>query len=92
MKTGMFSGFAQKGLTQWLLPPLDPKEAAVEIVASIRREDAMLIIPRAFSVMLALTSFLPVEWTEFATDRMGGLNLMDHFQGRGLDWAMKKLD
>ncbi|NXC41591.1 RDHE2 dehydrogenase, partial [Penelope pileata] len=80
ISTGMFDGCS----TRWpcLLPILEPEYVAEKIMTAIRRDQAILILPRSLYFFFALKNILPEKVTVVLADFAGALNLMDNFKGR----------
>jgi hypothetical protein len=82
----MFSGFKSS------VPALDPKELALSIVDAVRRELPMLILPTSLLPTLALGGMMSTECADLL-GRVSGLHdVMNNFTGRGVDFAMKKIN
>ncbi|XP_031408725.1 epidermal retinol dehydrogenase 2 isoform X1 [Meleagris gallopavo] len=80
INTGMFDGCS----TKWplLLPILDPDYVAEKIMTAIRRDQAILVLPRSLYFFFALKNILPVKVGVLLADFAGALHFMDSFKGR----------
>ncbi|NXL85536.1 RDHE2 dehydrogenase, partial [Alectura lathami] len=80
INTGMFDGCR----TKWshLLPILEPEYVAEKIMTAIRRDQAILVLPRSLYFFFALKSILPVKVSVLLADFAGALNFMDNFKGQ----------
>ncbi len=78
--TGMFEGVKMKFAL--LTPLLSEKYAAWRIVTGIRQNEQFIVMPYIIQLLLCLKDILPTSVGDWLTKVFGGLEAMDHFQGR----------
>lgn len=82
ISTGMFHGV--KSRFQFLLPILTPEYVASEIIAAIRRNDEVLMLPWTMN-LLAIARLLPIAAQDWIATHLGLHHSMDEFRGRPAD-------
>lgn len=80
ISTGMFKGV--KTRFPWLLPIMEPEEAANKIINAIEKDKQRLIMP-PFALVTYPGRLLPLNLFDRIADFVGINNSMDDFQGRG---------
>jgi all-trans-retinol dehydrogenase (NAD+) len=80
INTGMFEGVKTK--VPWLLPILDEKWVANEIITAVRRNYAHLFLPRAVKLPFLCRFLFPTEVCDWIADFLGINETMDDFKGR----------
>lgn len=80
INTGMFDGCA----TKWprLLPILDPKDVAKQIINAILTDQVYLLMPKSLYLIFGLKNILPVKEGVLLGIYFGAFNAMDSFRGR----------
>lgn len=79
INTGMFDGI--KSRIPWLLPMLEEREVARDIVYAIETNRQRLFLPPVVQSLIALKA-LPTDMVDFLMKIMGVNNTMDGFKGR----------
>lgn len=77
INTGMFHGASDR-----VIPMLEPDYVSDKIIAAVRTNQFMLVLPRLFYVLIALKSLLPVRTGFNLYQICGGTEMMKNFLGR----------
>jgi all-trans-retinol dehydrogenase (NAD+) len=76
----MFEGVKTK--VPWLLPILDEKWVANEIITAVRRNYSHLYLPRVIRLNYLARFLLPTELFDWFAELLGVNETMDDFKGR----------
>ena len=79
INTGMFEGVKSAFP---LLPLLEPEYVAAQVVTAMKRNTAVLCLPRMVYVTPLLKGLLPVGLQDWLAEVIGVSNSMDQFKGR----------
>lgn len=79
ISTGMFDGV--KSRIPFLMPILTPEYVSTEIVAAVKRNDEVLMMPYSMN-LVAFARLFPVPVQDWIANLIGVHNSMDHFTGR----------
>jgi len=74
----MFEG-AKATLISFLLPILEPDYVAERIIAAIRQDEEVVMIPWFLNVLLLLRSLVPVSTFDWLNYVLGASSSMDNF-------------
>jgi len=93
VNTGMFTGIfrspsSDSFIRRFLFPFLSPQGVAAEVVKSLQRRDALLVLPWALRYIPFIARLFPVGLYDWAVELMAGCHGMDDFKGRGHAWSM----
>lgn len=77
MNTGMFQGFKSS-----VIPPLEPEDAADEIMLAVLTDQEILAIPKLFYTLNTLKTLLPTKANYILYEALGGYEAMTSFTGR----------
>jgi all-trans-retinol dehydrogenase (NAD+) len=83
--TGMFTGVKTK--VNWLLPILDPTLVVSKIIEAVKKDKAVLYIPKLLHAAVAVKAISP-RVGDWLVNLLGISSSMDDFKGRGTQWAL----
>jgi len=82
INTGLFEGFKQSALANFISPPQTEENVARIIVESIEQQVEEVLIPKSFRNVFLFRFLIPSSWNDYLNYVAGGDNLMESFQGR----------
>ena len=83
INTGMFDGVKSP-----LIPILKPEWVVDQVMSAVRRDKAVLYLPRYLSLVYVLRGILPTFLWDWASRFIGINRSMNSFKGRGDQWAL----
>ncbi|KAL6050481.1 Epidermal retinol dehydrogenase 2 [Balamuthia mandrillaris] len=86
INTGMFEG--AKTRFPFLLPILEPEYVALQIFGAVKKDKAVLFMPRLIGWISLFRFLLPTWLFDWGMDLLGINGSMDKFKGRGSNWAV----
>jgi all-trans-retinol dehydrogenase (NAD+) len=74
--------------SSFILPILDPEWVVNQIMSAVRRDKAVVYLPRILGFVYILRGILPTWMWDWASRFIGINRTMDSFKGRGDQWAL----
>ena len=78
------------GVKSPFIPILKPEWVVSQIMSAVRRDKAVLYLPRTVGYVYILRGILPTCLWDWISRVIGINNTMDSFKGRGDAWALGK--
>jgi len=83
INTGMFDGVKSP-----YIPILKPDWVVSQILSAVKRDKAVLYLPRSVGYVYLLRGILPTFLWDWISRVIGISNTMNSFKGRGDSWAL----